>query len=200
MIFIILIYVDDLLIFATALEMEILRALLTEAFKSITMEVDQKLSYLGMQIVWSDAGFDISMEHYVKQLLGDWPNVLLRTGLGTKDTFKLDVLSPALAEKPRQLFHTTVARILYLVKRIRTDALTVTSFLCTRVTKATEEDQSKLERLLGYLKASQGRKLQIRVTGPGSMQIRAFVDAAFALHFDAKLHTGCVVTVGGAVV
>ena len=66
--------------------------------------------------------------------------------------------------------------------------------------KATEEDQSKLRRLLGYLKASQGRKLQIRVTGPGSMQIRAFVDAAFALHFDAKSHTGCVVTVGGAVV
>ena len=79
MIFIILIYVDDLLIFAMTLEMDILRALLTEAFKSITMEVDQKLSYLGMQIVWSDAGFDISMEHYVKQLLGDWPNVLLLT-------------------------------------------------------------------------------------------------------------------------
>jgi hypothetical protein len=46
--------------------MEILCALLKEAFKSITMEVDQKLSYLGMQIVWLDAGFDISMEHYVK--------------------------------------------------------------------------------------------------------------------------------------
>ena len=32
------------------------------------------------------------------------------------------------------------------------------------------------------------------------MQIRAFVDAAFALHFDAKSHTGTVVTIGGAVV
>ena len=76
-----------------------------------------------MQIVWLDAGFDISIEHYVKKLLGDWLSMLLRTGLGTKDTFKIDVLSPALAEKPRQLFHTTVARILHLVKRIRTDAL-----------------------------------------------------------------------------
>ena len=87
MIFIIVIYVDDLLIVATALEMETLHALLTEAFKSITMEVDQKLFYLGMQIVWSDAGFDISMEHYAKQLMGDWLNVLLRAGPGTKDTF-----------------------------------------------------------------------------------------------------------------
>ena len=32
------------------------------------------------------------------------------------------------------------------------------------------------------------------------MQIWAFNYAAFALHFDAKSHTGCVVTVGGAVV
>ena len=93
-----------------------------------------------------------------------------------------------------------MACILYLVKRIRTNALTVTSFLCTRVTKATEEDQGKLERLLGYLKAWQGKKLYIWIMGATDMQIQAFVDADFALHFDAKSHTGCVVTVGGAVV
>jgi hypothetical protein len=51
--------------------MDSLRTLLIEAFKSITMEVEKKLSYLGMQIEWSDVGFDISMEYYVKQLLGD---------------------------------------------------------------------------------------------------------------------------------
>ena len=92
----------------------------------------------------------VSMDYHLEQLLNDWPCVLNRAGPGTKDTFKIDVLSSVLREKPRQLFHTTVARILYLAKRIRTDTLTVTSFLCMRVTKATEEDQGKLERLLGY--------------------------------------------------
>ena len=30
------------------------------------------------------------------------------------------------------------------------------------------------------------------------MQRRAFIDAAFALHFDSKSHTGVIITVGGA--
>ena len=47
--------------------------------------------------------------------------------------------------------------------------------------------------------SSKGKKLYIRVSSK-DMQIRAFVDAAFALHFDAKSHTGTVVTIGGAVV
>ena len=107
-----------------------------------------------MQKEWKDKGFDISMDYYLEQLLNDWPHVLNRVAPGTKYTFKIDALSSVLREKPRQLFHTTVARILYLVKRIRTDALAVTSFLCTRVTEASEEGQGTLERLLGYLKAS----------------------------------------------
>ena len=32
------------------------------------------------------------------------------------------------------------------------------------------------------------------------MQIRAFIDAAFALHWDAKSHTGVIITIGGGVV
>ena len=47
---IILIHVDDLLIFASKQEMDGLCMLLTEAFKSITMEVEKEISYLGMQI------------------------------------------------------------------------------------------------------------------------------------------------------
>ena len=50
--FIILIYVDDLLIFVFNQEMDRLLILLTEAFKSITMEVERELLYLGIQIEW----------------------------------------------------------------------------------------------------------------------------------------------------
>ena len=75
--------------------------------------------------------------------------MLYRAGPGTKDTIKIDVGSPLLKDREQKLFHRTVASIQYLVKCFHADALMVTSFLCTRVTKATEEDQSKLERLLG---------------------------------------------------
>ena len=50
MIFIILIYIDDLLIFASKAEMEGLRKLLVKLFKNISMDIGMSLSYLGMQI------------------------------------------------------------------------------------------------------------------------------------------------------
>ena len=140
----------------------------------------------------------IAMEHYVDQLIKDWPQVLYRMGPGTKDTFKVDIDSALLCKRARKLLHRTVAKILYPAKRMRTDVITVISFLCTQVTKATEEDQCKLERLLGYFKLTKGRKLFIKASG--LMQIRAFIDAFFALHFDSKSHTGANITVGGAVV
>ena len=37
-----------------------------------------------------------------------------RSGPGLRDTFKIDEASKLLSEKPRQLFHSTVARLLYL--------------------------------------------------------------------------------------
>ena len=101
-------------------------------------------------------------------------------GSGTKDTFKIDIDLVLLCERAQKLFHRTVARILYLAKRMRTDAITVTSFLCTRVTKTTEEDQCKLERLLGYFKLTEGRKLFIKASG--LMQIIAFIDADMCIH------------------
>ena len=66
LIFIILLYVDDLLIFANQAEMDGLRALLTAEFKSIVMEIGKDLSYLGMQIVWMAQGFEIVISHYMK--------------------------------------------------------------------------------------------------------------------------------------
>ena len=68
----------------------------------------------------------------------------------------MDEKSPLLAEKMRRLFHTNVAKLLYLTKRARPDILTATGFLCTRVTKATVQDYRKLRRVLGYLKRTQG--------------------------------------------
>jgi hypothetical protein len=200
LIFIILLYIDDLLIFANQVEMDGLQALLTAAFKLIAIEITKDLSYLGIQIVWTAQGFKIGMSHYMEQLVKDWPTSVYSMGPSTKDTFKIDPISPLLKEWERKLFHSTVARILFVVKRIRMDALIVPSSLCTRVTKATEEDLSKLKRLMGYFKMTKGQKLFVHVTQECGMQICAFVDAAFVLHHDSKSHSGVIITVGEAVV
>jgi hypothetical protein len=54
-------------------------------------------------------------------------------------------------ETDRKFFHTVVAKLLYLGKRIRPDILLTVSFLCTRVTKVTERDMIKLKRLVNYV-------------------------------------------------
>jgi hypothetical protein len=83
------------------------------------------------------------------------------------------------------------AKLLFLAKHVRPDILTVISFLCTRVTRATVEDRKKLAWVLGYLK---GTKTQGLVICPvNNLQIPAYIDAAFALHNDSKSHTGVVI-------
>jgi len=198
-IFCILIYVDDLLIFASQAETERIRQFLTEAFTTITMSISNSISYLGMQLLWKDCVFTVDMDFYVRQTLKDWMHLPVRINPGPRDLFNINETSPLLVEQSRQLFHSTIARILYLAKRVRGDIITVVSFLCTRVTKATEEDQAKLENLLGFLKRTMTRKLYLRAMN--SRQLLAFIDAAFALHFfDSKSHTGVVITMGGVVI
>jgi hypothetical protein len=74
----------------------------------------------------------------------------------------------------------------------------VTSFLCTRVQHATEEDWQRLERVLGYLLATR-EQCMVLWAGP-SLAFSAYVDASFALHGDSKSHTRVVIFMGGALV
>jgi hypothetical protein len=54
----------------------------------------------------------------------------------------------------RDNYHSTVAKLLYLSKRVRPDLLTAVTYLTTRTVKPTANDQMKLERMLRYLNAS----------------------------------------------
>ena len=59
----------------------------------------------------------------------------------------------------KEYFHTCTAKLLYLSKRVRPDILLPVSFLCTRVNSPTVEDNEKLNRVLGYLKATKSKHL-----------------------------------------
>jgi hypothetical protein len=150
--FFIMIYVDDLLILATLTEIESIRKLLIDKFKTITIEVMESLSYLGMQLSRTEQETTIDMSYYTAKIVEESGGVIKKSTPGTRDTFSIDAELPMLSASEREAFHSMPAKILYLAKRARPDILTVVSFLCTRVTKATEEDYSKLHRLIGYLK------------------------------------------------
>ena len=57
----------------------------------------------------------------------------------------------------QEWFHSFVAKILYLAKRVKPECLTTVAFLATRVNKADEDDIGKLKRLVRYLRASRDR-------------------------------------------
>jgi hypothetical protein len=195
MIFYIMIYVDDLLILASLEEIERLRDVLINRFKTITIEVEENLSYLGMQIARRDKCTAINMEYYTKKVVEEAGSVALRSAPGTKNTFVVNEESEKLSEKARERFHSITAKILYLAKRARPDVLTVVSFLCTRVTMATKEDMNKLQRLIGYLKRTSQRQLVF--IPDNNLQLQVYIDAAFALHADAKSHTGMIIFANG---
>jgi ribosomal protein L7Ae-like RNA K-turn-binding protein len=198
-IFILLLYVDDILAIVDEEEAEKIRAHLVAKFGTVVFEINGKLSYLGMEIELSDKGTKIDMSFYVKQIIEDAEEKLVLTKYespGTKETFVAHEGAGVLSEKNRVYFHSTVAKLLYLAKRARPDILTVVTYLCTRVQHATVEDEKKLGRVLGYLKGTVGRTLLLKRSSMESTVV-AYVDAAYALHGDSKSHMGVVIYVGG---
>jgi hypothetical protein len=195
---VIVVHVDDLLIFATKKEMAALKELFIKKFQWITMEVTDKVSYLGMQINRWDNQVEVGMEFFLTKLLDPYATVPIRQTPGMRTVYQVDSHSEKLKESERRIFHTETAKLLFLAKRVRPDILTVVSFLCTQVTRATVEDRKKLARLLGYLKGTMTQGLVIRPVD--NLQLYAYVDAAFALHDDSKSHTGVVILLDKSVV
>ena len=196
-IFLLLIYVDDILVIATREEMERLRARFIAKFQWITMEVGATHSYLGMQIKLFDGYTTIDMIHYIEKMLTEVNSEKTFATPATKKIFDVDETAVVLNEEERKKFHTLVAKILFLSKRARPEISTANSFLCTRVTKATVEDKRKLYRLLGFLRGTKDVVLTLR---PLNLKLEAYIDASFAPHHDSKSHTGVAFFLGKALV
>jgi hypothetical protein len=191
-IFVLLLYVDDILAQVDEKEAEHLRKHLMRKFGEVQFEVGSKLSYLGMQIDVRDEGTIVDMSFYVKKLL-EGTLVKGQSSPGNHNSFIVDEYVQRLEESERKYFHSTTAKLLYLAKWARPDILMVVIFLCTRVQDTTVQDRDKLDRVLGYLKWTED---YVMILLPYVEEnITAYVDAAYALHSDSKSHTGVVIYV-----
>jgi len=68
------------------------------------------------------------------------------------------------------------------------------------VSQPCESDQEKLKHVLGYLKLTRKKKRVIKCDRKMLKRLLAFVDAAFAVHYDGKGHTGLVVVFAGVMI
>jgi hypothetical protein len=134
------------------------------------------------------------MVDYITDAVDEFCVAGTRVTPATESLFIVNESSPALSTEKKAMFHSRVAKILYAALRSRPDVMLTVSFLTTRVSKSTEEDWTKLDRLLMYLNGT--RNLGIVIRADEGMRVVAHIDASFAVHEDMKSHTGVYITIG----
>ena len=108
--------------------------------------------------------------------------------------FEIDPNSLRLNEARSEIFHSIGAKQLYVLHRGRLDVQLPIAFLCTRVSKSTEQDWSKLKRVLKFLKGTLDNCITLGADDITVMQ--TWVDASNAVHNDMKSHISGTVSFG----
>lgn len=106
------------------------------------------------------------------------------------DLFDIDDKSPNLEKQSSDIFHHIIAKLLSVTKRARLDIEPIVSFLCTRVSKSTQQDWLKLGRLLDYFSNTMDMP---RIIGSDRLYvIYSWANTSYAVHDDMKGHTSGV--------
>ena len=190
------IYVDDLLCCCKEEDgLKWLAQALRDEYTDIQVNEGSLHSYLGQTFDFSLPGkVKVTMEGYIQDLLTLYEVDHYAATPALSNLFVVAPESPRLSPPQSENFHSRVAKLLYLAKRVRPDILTAVIFLSTRVKCATREDNDKLNRLLGYLNSTYHMGLVLEANK--SLQIISYVDASFAVHADMRSHSGGIISLG----
>ena len=164
------------------------------------MSVDEGTSFnfLGMNIKISpDKKIEIEMKDQINEAI-EWYGEKINEKPATpanKNLFSTTKKSKELNSEKSDIFHSVTAKLLYIAKRARLDIETTVSYLCTRVSRSTEDDWLKLRRVLGFLQSTIN---DVRIIGADSLQnLFTFIDAAYGVHdIDMRSHTGGAMSMG----
>jgi hypothetical protein len=115
-IFIILMYVDNLLLLMDHREAKRMETVLTREFQWIVMSIGPVQSYLGMQITLEEKRVTVDIIYFIEQVLQPYTSLKSYLTPGTTMFFAVDDNSALLPTKDRKQFHTTTAKLLYLAK------------------------------------------------------------------------------------
>jgi len=193
----IVLHVDDMLVTGACDEhLEFVNNHLKKKYPQTTAKKGKSLDYLGMSFDFSVRGeVKITMSNCVNDILSGCGVQTARVTPATSALFDVRDGVPLASEEERAWFHSYVAKILYLAKRVRPECLTAVSFLTTRVHKCDLDDLAKLRRLLGYLLKTRDRGIILRIGE--NMTVKGFIDASYGIHDDSgKSHTGCAIVIG----
>ena len=154
--------------------------------------------FLGMQLKFHKNGqLEIDMKSHMHSAIeesGMEDSLKPVSTPARSNLFNIDAKSPLLGNAKKKIFHSIVYKLLYVSLRGRRDIHLTTIFLASRVRDTTNEDYTKLRRLLCYLKGT------INLTAfLGAENLHTMVtpvDVSYATHDDFKSHTGGASTYG----
>jgi Reverse transcriptase (RNA-dependent DNA polymerase) len=164
----------------------------------VTATCGQVHDYLGMELDYRKRGeLKINMTKYVDNMINDFPVELGKKGVtktpAADSLFNLGT-GAKLDMKRSEIFHTSVAKGLFLYKRARPNIQQAISVLCTRVKDPNQADWEKLMRVMKYLNGTRSEYLTL--SADDLRVVKWYVDASFAVHPDFKSHTGAVMMLG----
>jgi hypothetical protein len=201
----VIIHVDDLMI--SCVDSRAIKSVidhLEKVYTKVNGVVDQRVEYLGMDFDFSVKGLaKIGMGKMVDAIVHEWNESDTGTVKTPATANLFEVSADAQEVQDRAMkdkFHSTVAKLLYTSKRGRADILLAVNYLTTRVSSPTVEDIGKLDRVIKYLRGTLDLKLHLSATNGRFPMVQAYIDASYAVHKDAKSHTGVVITFGGGAV
>lgn len=172
---------------------------LEKTFAGVSITWGATHSYLGMRITLSDRGIAVDMRGYLKKILEERKPVgRIVTSPATEELLDHDDSATLLNAADQKLFHSDVAKILFISKRVRMMTLTAISVLASRVQIATQQDRDKLDRVFSYLSSS--RDVVMKFKCGGAVDFEVFVDASWATHMDGHGRTGIVIIMAGCAI
>lgn len=194
----IVLHVDDLMVTSESqTDLDDFGLYLKSVYPETRTNSGNVLDYVGMTFDFTAIGqVSVTMHKCVDDILSGCGVETTKATPGASVLFDIRD-APKVPESEAKWFHTHVAKILYLAKRVRPECLTAVAFLSTRVASPDIDDMAKLRRLLGYIRHTRTRGIVLKV-GP-SMVVKVYIDAAYGVHQDTgKSHTGCAVVLGEA--
>jgi hypothetical protein len=167
-------------------------------FRDLVISRGEEHNLLGMRIIMDrkNKRVIINMKDQIKEaieMFGEDVDAGVSSP-ANKNLFNTYDDSKELNEEKSKIFHSVVAKILFIMKRARPDVETTISYLMTQVSKSNVEDWKKLKRCLGFMKGTIDDK---RIIGADSLSdLHVWVDASHAIHGDMRGHTGGTMSMG----
>ena len=164
-----------------------------------------EFDYLGVhvRINHETRSAELSCDDYIRRIIshelfeGKTELKMYKTP-ASSNIFEINEDSAALSMEVKEMFHSVVAKLLWISLRVRLDVLMPTAYLSSKVHKPTNHELGKLKRLVGYLKY---RPMIMVVLNAEALinhgTIHAYCDAAHAVHRPSmKSHLGCFISLG----